>query len=244
MVPVRSGCFVLAVAAVLASAGADAQARSTDCTSTAERASSPDSVHARIGYELGREIQRSAIAAGITKPVGYLVLEHDRRTGEATHHLVQGNVPAEVIAEAHRRMSARLDESPRREPVLSFGIRLDEGPRIPIDLVECRPQLLNPRVLQEGLMRVAEQAAPFGNPEIRLSLRMRVTQDGRAEDAEFERRSGFASIEAGILRRLVPRLRFAPARLNDRPVNVWVTLPMQIPARQPPPPDARAPRRP
>lgn len=249
----RSTCCFLAVAAALASAGAGAQRLSTACVdvdvdvdveATAEAAPLPrmsarDSLHAEIHEELRAEVRRAAVAAGIAEPGGYLALQHDRRTGRATHRLLRGNVPERVIADAHRRMAARLSESPKPEAVLFFGMRLEPDPSeiaAERSIIVCEPELLNVRTLQGRLGSVLERTAPQGNPPMSTILRMMVTRDGEVAYAYLEQPTGNVSLDSEIVRRVAPSLRFAPARVNEYALDGWVRLPITFPAREPPPP--------
>lgn len=247
---------VLALAAVLAPAAADAQRLSTACTEgllddpspRAEFVLAPNS-HRAILLELRDEVRAAAAAAGIAEARGYLVVQHRRGSRRATHRVVRGNVPSSLVAEVHRRMAARLDEAPGDEPVVLFATRLDPTPDLSgIDttastVVECRPELLNASDLSGRLMSLLERTAPNGNPPMSLGLVMLVTRDGEVAHAELRRSSSIPQLDRAIVRDVPRTLRFAPGSVAGIPMDMWVEQPLGIPYRMPPPRRTPVPNR-
>lgn len=58
-------------------------------------------------------------------------------------------------------------------------------------------------------------------------LKMRITEQGRVEDAQVERSAGHPDLDQAALE-AVRRWRFEPARRSGEPVSVLVVLPVEF----------------
>lgn len=104
-------------------------------------------------------------------------------------------------------------------PSVRLRIRLTTPPRVKVERSElCIPVALD----AGGINRVTVTTA--GPPPARLKapvVRMRIGSDGSVLAAEVARSSGLPELDQEILR-TAPQLRFRPALLDGRPIEVWL----------------------
>lgn len=99
--------------------------------------------------------------------------------------------------------------------------------------VECMPHLENGEELNRALRQpLSPHASPDGvvPPALRrrLILRLHVGEDGRIVEAEVRDGSGDPRLDRLLSERARAVARFTPAVVDDRPVRVWVELPLEI----------------
>lgn len=102
----------------------------------------------------------------------------------------------------------------------------DEPPPYKVRAVEDEPRLLNGTEIAAALASAVPGAvrATGGSVVLRLLVREDGTAD--ADGAVVVRSSDPALGEVAL--RLVPRMRFTPARVNGRPVRAWVEMPSEV----------------
>jgi TonB family protein len=93
-------------------------------------------------------------------------------------------------------------------------------------LVEVQPELTNRAVVSQALSREYPQALRMADQTGTVMLRFRVMEDGTVDrpTVAVERYTHPDFSEAAV--RVVYRMRFRAARLDGKPVPVWVTLPV------------------
>lgn len=98
------------------------------------------------------------------------------------------------------------------------------------------PYTIAPVLTNEGEMaRLLEREYP---PHLRdagvggtVVLQVLLSEEGRLLEVRVATSSGMEAIDRAALR-VAPRLRFTPALNRDRPVAVWITLPVTFEARE------------
>jgi TonB family protein len=217
------------------SAAAPAAAQDVECSEPSGPRNAPRPAQAeRYGVltelreAIGLEVEEAARAAGISEPAGLVVIElRNRRTGEARVSLFGSNVPEAVAAQAVERRAQTLVRMPRDQALLH--VRLDPLPMGPLGRA-CMPSLLDPQLFTTRLWEITHRLPPVSQESAaRLSARVRmlVTRDGEVVYATLVRRSSRGDVDREVLE-LVRELRFAPARVNDVPVDVWVEQPVEV----------------
>jgi TonB family protein len=100
----------------------------------------------------------------------------------------------------------------------------------------CEPVLMNredvARLSAEAYERVRRKRRP-GEGELRLRrtvVLVRIDEEGRPLEARMDESSGNSEMDIE-LRGVALRARFAPARLDDCGVGVWVSLPLSVSLR-------------
>jgi protein TonB len=97
-----------------------------------------------------------------------------------------------------------------------------------ISAVEVRPELSNRsevgRALERNYPPLLRDAGVGGT----VQLRFRVNEDGRVDPASIEVVSTDNEQFADAAKKVVERMRFRPAKVNDRPVKVLVELPISF----------------
>ncbi|MFL5385544.1 MAG: energy transducer TonB [Longimicrobiaceae bacterium] len=92
--------------------------------------------------------------------------------------------------------------------------------------VEEQPELINREAVQATLSREYPRDLMAQGLTGSVLLRFRITEEGRADRTSLTTEEishpGFADAAA----RVVYAMRFRPARLNGRPVPVWITVPV------------------
>lgn len=99
------------------------------------------------------------------------------------------------------------------------------------------PELLN----RDEVFRLAEAGYPAEMKEVGLggtpTVRMFVDADGSVKARGLERSSAIPALDSAALK-VAEAMRFAPARDGDRPVHLWVSIPVQFRLQLPLPADA------
>jgi len=95
-----------------------------------------------------------------------------------------------------------------------------------LSAVEVQPELANREEVQANLSRNYPPLLRDAGVTGTVTLRMRIRSDGSVDTGsitvEQATHDAFSQAAAAV----VARMRFRPARLNGRPVPVWVTLPV------------------
>jgi TonB family protein len=102
--------------------------------------------------------------------------------------------------------------------------------------VECMPVLLNGEELERAIRQpLLVHAAPGGIDEApvpgrtrRLVLRLHVGEDGTVSEVVLVRGSGDARLDRSVAASVTEMARFSPAVVSDRPVQMWVELPLVV----------------
>ena len=186
-----------------------------------------------IRKDLADDLGASARAAGV-EPRGIFLLLAERDGSNPTFRTFDSNVPDSVAAAVVGRIAPRLREWGERERI-RLNLRIDSaglpdsaaGP-----VVECRPVLHNRAEISRLLSEFAtsrQQMLPPAGMQRTGRLRILVSREGRGVFAEIDRPSGDPGQDEFVLS-LVPRMRFVPASLDGKGVDVWVTLPTGIAA--------------
>ncbi|HEX9939903.1 MAG TPA: surface-adhesin E family protein [Longimicrobium sp.] len=99
---------------------------------------------------------------------------------------------------------------------------------VPGPLNEEFPELINAAFVQQRLHR--EYPALSRSPSFRadVTLRLRVGTDGRPVPGTLQIMSETQPELANAMRRIVPDMRFRPARVGGRAVAGWVMLPVRL----------------
>jgi TonB family protein len=209
------------------------RAEERDRRSAADR--QRDSARVLIHGAILEDARASARAAGVAAPEGMLLFVFDRQNpGAAELRALWSNVPAEVLPAIRERALPRLAEWPAREASVVISMRLDSAAPAPDStpgfLVECVPELDNRKEVTRLLSDFASQnrdllAGRATPPTTRM--KMLVSREGEVAYAEIDRSSGQARLDL-YAAQVARQMRFRPAAVNGRPVDVWVVLPVSI----------------
>lgn len=212
---------------------ADERAEERDRRSAADR--QRDSAQVLIREAILEDARESARAAGVAAPEGMLLFVFDRQNpGAAELRAWRSNVPAEVVPGIRDRALPGLAEWPAREPSVVISMRLDSAAPAPDSTpgyqVECVPELDNRKEITRLLSDFASQnrdllAGRVAPPTTRM--KMLVSREGEVAYAEIDRSSGQSRMDL-YAAQVVRQMRFRPAAVNGRPVDVWVVLPLSI----------------
>jgi TonB family protein len=102
-----------------------------------------------------------------------------------------------------------------------------------ISAVEEAPILINREEVIQALERTyptVERRAGIGGE---VSLRLRVLASGEVDTAAITIESSTNPVFDGPARQVAATMRFSPARVNGRPVTVFVTVPVHFPTSRP-----------
>jgi TonB family protein len=173
----------------------------------------------------------AARQAGVEQPAGLVVVEVDaRRPDRSVVHTHHANVQEDLVRGVVAQHTGLFPTLPERTRVLNFrldSLSLDGMLDSPI---ECQPRLESPGQVGAAMEAVVARERPLpagSDPRVRVSVRMLVTREGGVAYAELARGSSSPTLNTAILGTM-RSLRFLPASLNDRPVDAWVELPIQM----------------
>lgn len=214
----------------------------TDATCSAQAAQRPrrtsarDSLQDAIGYEFRTRVRQEVRDAGIENPTGLVILVRRSRDDAFDLRNYQSSVPDSVVERAVNAISARLEAWPWPAPMRMF-VRLDSAP-LALDgcgakVRERRPSLVNRQDIAGVLKMMAGEAASgpaASETRQQLQLMMLVARDGSIPYVALERQSPSMRLNKLALA-MAARARFRPAFIGDRPVDVWVALPIEVTAR-------------
>lgn len=209
------------------------RAEERDRRSAADR--QRDSSQVLIRKALLEDARVSARAAGVAAPEGMLLFVFDRQNpGAAELRAWRSNLPAEVVSGIRERALPGLAEWPGRELSVVISMRLDSAAPAPDStpgfLVECVPELDNRREITRMINDFASQnrdllATQTSRPTVRV--KMLLAREGEVAYAEIDRSSGHPRLDT-YAAQLAQQMRFRPAAVNGRPVDVWVMIPLTI----------------
>lgn len=127
-----------------------------------------------------------------------------------------------------------------RPPEIERSTPPDEG-TYEMAAVEVLPRLRNGAEVTRQITALYPPALADSGIGGEVVLRFRVMEDGRVDPATVavDETTHPALAEPG--REIVLRMRFSPAMVNNRPVPVWITLPLRFSAPAPAPDDGNPP---
>jgi|GEM_PF-1932264 len=209
------------------------RAEERDRRSAADR--ERDSTQARIRRAIREDARAAARAAGVAAPEGMLLFVFERQSpGGAELRTWRSNVPEEVLPGIRERALPALAEWPGRGLSVVVSMRLDSAAPAPDStpgfLVECVPTLDNRPEISRRINEFASQnsdllVAQTSRPTVRV--KMLLAREGEVAYAEIDQSSGQPRLDL-YASQLVREMRFKPAAVNGRPVDVWVTLPLTL----------------
>lgn len=105
------------------------------------------------------------------------------------------------------------------------------GERVPFVVYDVVPRLTNPDDFRRALERVYPASLRDAGIGGRVRLQVYVDASGQALDARIGEGSGYEAFDRAALS-LVSAMRFSPAMNRDRPVAVWIELPIDFRTRE------------
>jgi TonB family protein len=113
--------------------------------------------------------------------------------------------------------------------------RAGPDPRVdqtmPFSVIEEQAELINrsetARLLAALARSIAAERGGEARFPYRMEMRVRIGADGTADSVSVDSSSGDTEVDERA-RPMVMRMRFRPARINGRPVRVWVTIPVFV----------------
>jgi len=101
----------------------------------------------------------------------------------------------------------------------------DEG-TYEMTAVEELPELSNRNDVARQISRNYPPLLRDAGVNGQVTIRMRVMSDGRVDPESIQVENATHEAFGDAARKVVERMRFRPAKVGGRPVNVWVTLPV------------------
>lgn len=123
----------------------------------------------------------------------------------------------------------------------SFGI--DSGPENDSTVDVAQPEIANRSEVARELSQVRPSELLQPGQTGTVTVRMRVLEDGTVDDPTITILDATPGFAEGAVR-AVQRMRFRPARVEGRPVKIWVRLPVTYTVQAPPVPVNPPSRRP
>jgi len=176
------------------------------------------------------EVIATLAAAGVSEPRGLLLMEGLRAGPELQVRVIEGALPDSALLRVYQLVRDRAAAWPG--DTLRMLVRLDPG--LPRDgtAEEHQPVLRNRVEIARVMSRFGDPAAGPPGAQFRAGVLMVVSRTGTVPFWIVRESSGNARVDA-FVGEVVRRMRFDPARIGSRPVDVWVTLPVTItPGRQ------------
>lgn len=233
----RVPALALAIAFAAAASPLCAQAAATD---TAAETAQQDSARQRI-QRVFRQVMTSH---GISNSDALVMVTRPRGAPFAVR-VLEGTVPPPALAALDSVVKAEAVHWPdgRLPP---YMLRPEEEDISDTTTVNA-PEVRNRGSLAFALTRYLQRHPELGVPGhlINLEVRGLVSRTGTIPYVEMTRSSGKVQIDEEVMA-IVRRMRVRPARVGNRPVDVWISLPvtLQIPEPAPPEPNRDASGRP
>ena len=186
----------------------------------------------RSPFAFGVRMAESMRAAGLAQPTGRVLLFVDSGGAQPRVSLQLSNVPAElhgvVLPLVNEYVATRASAAPSQLSILLEGM----VPRPPRDTAEVTseqmPQIANATQIRAYLTNVAQThpASTDGTVNVHAVVRVYVDETGRVVLAEA-RPTGDPHIDLHLTT-IAHAMRFRPARINRRPVGVWIAMPLHF----------------
>jgi TonB family protein len=130
---------------------------------------------------------------------------------------LESSLPASAT-DSIRALVKRSYIAPADAPGMILTLSVGDTPAMRVHRARSeRPRLLNERDIRQRLAEAAKVTSVGGA----AVLRIWVNEDGRAELVIVHASSGWPPLDAAIVE-IGRRARFAPARIDDYPIEVWV----------------------
>jgi hypothetical protein len=209
-------------------APAAAQVATTD---TAAETAQQDSAHQRI-----RSVFRQAMAShGISNSDALVMVTRPRGAPFAVR-VLEGTVPPAALAALDSVVKAEAAHWPDGRLSL-YTLRPEEEEAFDDTVTVIAPEVRNRGSLVFALTRYLQQHPELGVPGqlINLEVRGLVSRTGMIPYVEMSRSSGKVQIDEEVMA-IVRRMRVRPGHVGNRPVDVWISLPIMLEIPEPAPP--------
>ncbi len=189
---------------------------------------------------------REAMAAqGIATSDALLLLTRPQRGTPVQVRVLEGTVPPPVLAALDSVVQNQVGAW--STPTVNEMLRPEEELDFSDSVTVVLPDLRNRGTLAMSLTRYLERHPELGLPGQMISLEVHalVSRTGAVPHVEMMRSSGKVQIDQEVMA-ILRRMRVRPARVGNRPVDVWISLPvvMEIPKPASPQPSRDASGRP
>lgn len=175
----------------------------------------------------GVRMVESLREAGLAQPTGRFLLFVD--AGGARVSFQGSNVPdslqGRVLPLVNQYVASRGAAQPFHLSVQLEGMARPVVRELPEETREQLPQLVNGSRIREAITRVA-QTHPSSSLDVRVVLKLYLSETGQVVLVEAPP-TGDPDIDP-YLTTIGHTLRFRPARINDEPVRVWVSIPLHF----------------
>jgi TonB family protein len=232
---------VPALALAIAFAAASPLCAQVATTDTAAETAQQDSARQRI-----RSVFRQVMASHGISNSDALVMVTRPRDAPFVVRVLEGTVPPPALAVLDSVVKAEAVHWPDGR-LLVHTLRPEEEEGFDDTVTVNAPEVRNRGSLVFALTRYLQQHPELGVPGqlINLEVRGLVSRTGKIPYVEMSRSSGKVQIDEEVMA-IVRRMRVRPARVSNRPVDMWISLPvtLQIPEPAPPQPNRDASGRP
>jgi hypothetical protein len=181
---------------------------------------------------LGVRMVESLRAAGLAQPTGRVLLFVDSGAVHPRVSFQLSNVPdslhGAVLPLVNEYLAARASTSPHHLSILLEGM-VRRPPRAQAEVTrEQLPELANPSQIRAYVTNVAQThpASIDGSVDVRALVTVYVSETGQAVLVEA-RPTGDPHVDLHLTT-IGHAMRFRPARINRRPVPVWVSMPLHF----------------
>lgn len=194
-----------------------------------------------IRDELRRAAADAAAAAGTNVLEGLMLVDEPSR-GRFRIRTHRSNLPPEAHPAILAAATATRARWPRRSGEYAHTIRLapgDSAMLIPDGAVpvQCRPAVMNrgemTTLVETWLGQHMDEAPPRHTGQFRATVLALVTREGDVVFAELSRRSGWRLFDDAAPG-LAAAMRMDVARLDGKPLDVWIELPVTVHLPLPP----------
>ncbi len=174
------------------------------------------------------EVRAAAVAAGVERPTGLVLLLTDEARQKVRVAVFEGTVPESAALEAAPRALPRMAQWPGRGQV-ALGLRLDSvaPPEVPVgsQRVFCPPHLVNREEMERGMMAFITSLPPGERHTSRGMVGMLVGRTGEIIHTEMVQSSGSPRFDAFAVA-MVRSTQVLPRSVNGVTTDAWVLLPV------------------